>query len=139
MRPVAGVILRNDAGEVLLMRRSGEGTWGIPGGGLEAYESWESAAVRECQEETGWQIRIDGLLGIYSDPATQTHQYPDGSVRHFVGVVFLATAAHRVGQPDHESTELRWIQYDSLPAPLFGPDEPVLRDYFDGPGRVVIG
>jgi 8-oxo-dGTP diphosphatase len=131
VRPTAGVVLRDDAGRVLVARRRDEDTWGLPGGGLEPGESWADAAVRECREETGWSARIDGLLGIYSDPSTQVHRYPDGAWRHFVGVVFLATALERVGTPDGEATELLWVTMDELPAPLFAPDVPVLRDAFD--------
>jgi 8-oxo-dGTP diphosphatase len=140
IRPVAGVVLRDDDGRILLIRRRGEGTWGIPGGGVEPGESWASAALRECREETGWTATMDGLLGVYSDPTTQVHRYPDGSVRHFVGVVFLGTADRYVGGRDDEAYELRWVSGDALPQPLFAPDVPVLTDYF-GAGRAapVIG
>ena len=132
MRPVAGVILRDTAGRILLIRRAGEDTWGIPGGGLESGESWSAAAVRECREETGCTARIDGLLGVYSDPATQVHRYPSGVRRHFVGVVLLATATEHIRSRDGEAAEVRWVTQDDLPTPLFAPDAPVLDDYFDG-------
>jgi ADP-ribose pyrophosphatase YjhB (NUDIX family) len=133
VRPVAGVLLRDAEKRVLLIRRATENTWGLPGGGLEPGESWRAAAVRECREETGWNARIDGLLGIYSDPATQVHRYPSGALRHFVGVVFLGTAAEHISGRDNEAAELRWITHDELPEQLFGPDVPVLADYFGGP------
>ena len=131
MRVVAGVILRDTAGRVLLVRRRDENTWGIPGGGLDPGESWSVAALRECREETGWTAHVDGLLGVYSDPATQMHGYPNGSRRHFVGVVLLATAMDHSGGQDGEAAELRWVTHDDLPTPLFAPDAPVLDDYFD--------
>lgn len=131
MRATSGVILSDSAGSILLIRRAQEHTWGIPGGGVEPGESWADAAVRECREETGWEAYIDGLLGVYSDPATQVHRYPDGSLRQFVGVVFLATALRRVGPIGEEVTELRWVTASNLPEPLFEPDRPVLRDAFD--------
>lgn len=131
LRPAAGVVLRDDVGRVLLIRRATEDTWGIPGGGVEPGETWAAAAVRECREETGWDAHIDELLGIYSDPTTQTHSYPSGARRHFVGVVFLATAITRAGPLGDEATELRWVTGHDLPTPLFAPDAPVLRDAFD--------
>ncbi len=76
---------RNGAGELLLMRRADEGTWGLPGGGVEGGETWELGAKRECLEETGWTVRVTGVLGVYSDPETQTHTYPSGERVHFVG------------------------------------------------------
>ncbi|TDD14182.1 NUDIX domain-containing protein [Nonomuraea diastatica] len=92
VRVTAGVVLRDAGGRILLLRRAEDATWGIPGVGLEPGESWSEAALRECREETGWEARIDGLLGIYGDPATQLHRYPSGSLRHFVGAVFLGSS-----------------------------------------------
>lgn len=133
-RATAGVVLEYPHGRVLLMRRRDEDTWGLPGGGLERGETWARAALRECREETGWEARITGLLGIYSDPRTQIHRYPNGASRHFVGVVFRATPVRRSGDGDGEAAELRWVTADDLPSPLFGPDRPVLADAL-GPPR----
>lgn len=113
------------------MRRRDEDTWSIPGGGVEQGESWSDAAIRECCEGTGWQAQIYGLLGIYSDPTTQVHRYPNGARRQFVGVVFTATALRRVSSGDEEAVELRWVTDSDIPEPLFNPDRPVLRDAFD--------
>ena len=88
----------------------------------------------------GWQARVDGLLGIYSDPATHVHRYPGGDEQHFVGVVFLATATERDGVPDDEAVDLRWFEPHDLPHPIFGPDVPVLRDAVaDTTPRPVLG
>lgn len=138
LRATSGVILRDPSGRVLLIRRAQEDTWAIPGGGVEPGESWVDAAVRECREETGWEATIDGLLGVYSDPGTQTHRYPGGSVRQFVGVVFLATAVRRGAPVGEEATELRWVDADTVPEPVFPPDRPVLRDAFDPHRRLPI-
>src|SRR5690606_22063328 len=108
IRVVTGVVLRDNRGRVRRMRRASEATWGIPGGGLEPGETWSEAALRECHEETGWHARLEGVLGVYSDPATQCHQYRSGERRQFVGVVFLATPTVRTGSGDGEATELRW-------------------------------
>lgn len=97
VRATSGVVLRDADGRVPLMRRATEDKWGIPGGGVEAGESWSDAALRECREETGWAARIDDLLGVYSDPSTQVHRYPNGALRQFVGVVFWATALRHIG------------------------------------------
>lgn len=138
IRATVGVVLFDSEGRILLMRRRDEDTWGIPGGGVEPGESWADAARRECWEETGWRARLDELLGIYSDPATQVHTYPGGEVRHFLGAVFLATPIERDGTPDGEAVELRWVALagiDDVPGPVFAPDLPVLRDLLDSTGR----
>ncbi len=128
VRAASGIVVQDESGRVLLLCRSGEGTWGLPGGGVEPGETWEQAAVRECREETGWDVSIHGLLGIYSDPATQTHRYPSGRTVHFVGAVFLGSPLHRVFEVDGEAAQVGWFPLDELPEPLFGPDVPVLRD-----------
>lgn len=64
---------RDATARILLVRRRDEDTWGLPGGGLEAGESWRDAALRECRQEIGASARIDGLWGVYSDPKTQMH------------------------------------------------------------------
>jgi 8-oxo-dGTP diphosphatase len=128
LRVCCGVVVIDDRDQVLLMRRRDDGTWGVPGGGLEVAETWQQAARRECREETGWDVDLHGLLGLYSDPATQVHRYPDGRVVHCVGAVFLASPRARAGSPDGEATDIGWFGFDRLPTPLFAPDVPVLHD-----------
>ena len=116
------------ANRILLTHRADDGSWGLPGGGVEPGESWSQAAVRECQEETGWLVRIIGLFGVYSDPNTQEHVYPDGRCVHFLGVVLRAELTERVGEPREESIEADFFQLDELPMPFFEPDRAVIED-----------
>jgi 8-oxo-dGTP diphosphatase len=138
VRATCGVVVRDESGRVLLMCRSDEGTWGLPGGGVEPGETWERAALRECREETGWDISIHGLLGVYSDPTTQVHRYPGGRTVHCVGVVFLGSPLQRAGEPDGETSRLGWFMLDELPEPLFAPDVPVLQHAMESSGRPFI-
>jgi len=78
----AGAIVTDSRGRVLLQQlRIGRraGNWALPGGLLEADETVEEAARREIEEETGLQVRLTGLLGVFSRPG-------DASV----GVVYTA-------------------------------------------------
>ena len=61
--------------EILLMRRSDNGYWGLPGGFVELGESVAEAARREVAEETGWSVEIGRLIGVYSDPVHQVVDY----------------------------------------------------------------
>ena len=63
------------SGKILLMRRSDNGHWGLPGGFVETGESVADAARREVAEETGWSVELGSLIGVYSDPATQVVDY----------------------------------------------------------------
>lgn len=132
LAPTAGVVARDGEGHILLVRRGDDGTWGVPGGHVEVGESWQECAEREFTEETGASARIEGVLGIYSDPDHQRHHYPDGRHVQFVGVVFEGTirgAPDDVVPPtDGEITECRWFLPEELPSRIFDPDRPVLAD-----------
>jgi 8-oxo-dGTP diphosphatase len=116
-------------GRVLLVQRADDGSWCLPGGGVDPGESWADAARRECLEETGWLVRLTGVFGVYSDPDTQMHVYPNGDRVHFVGVVFVAEITEQVARADDEVLEVRFFHRDNLPQPLFAPDRPVLMDF----------
>ena len=62
------VVVTNPAGEVLLIRRSDNDNWALPGGAIDLGESLVQAAVRETREETGIDCEVTGLVGIYTDP-----------------------------------------------------------------------
>jgi 8-oxo-dGTP diphosphatase len=124
----AGVVAQDHAGRVLLIRRSDDGHWGIPGGAVNVGETWAEAAARECLEETGWIVQINGLLGVYSDPVTQMHRYPGGTLVQFFGVVFLGSPIRHSEISDDEASDMAWFELDELPGPLLAADVPVLED-----------
>jgi len=111
----AAAVIADGAGRVLLVHHTyGERNWEVPGGGLEARESAETAAVREVSEETGAEIELERLAGVYWDPA-----WGAAGGHHFV---FRARLAVRSPQPvvtDHaEISELGWFRRDALPRPI---------------------
>ena len=86
-RPVltVDVVIRYGDGFVFV-RRANEpykGFWALPGGIVEYGETVEEAAVREAREETGLEVRLLGLVGVYSEPSRD----PRG---HYVSIAFLA-------------------------------------------------
>lgn len=133
LQPTAGVAV-TDRGRILLVRRADDGTWCLPGGRLELGESVSDCARREFVEETGRSVDLTGLLGVYSDPADQTHRYPDGSVAQFVGVVFTGTAGPSVGPLAGDTVEVGWFGRSELPADLMACDAAIIRDAL-GAGR----
>jgi len=74
---------------VLIERRYPPRGWALPGGFVDVGESVEAAALREMREEIGCEVVLDGLLGVYSDPARD----PRG---HTVSIVYIG---HTSGAP----------------------------------------
>lgn len=63
----AGGCILNDKGEILLQRRGDCNQWGLPGGTVELGETPQMAAIREVKEETGLDVEVGDLIGIYTD------------------------------------------------------------------------
>ena len=79
LRPGASALIFDEARErVLLTRREDNGRWCLPGGGMDPGESVAEACVREVLEETGLEVRVTKLVGIYTTPDLFI-EYPDGN------------------------------------------------------------
>jgi len=117
---VSAVVWRDDARrELLLMRRSDNAHWGLPGGYVEPGESVAAAAAREVSEETGVQVAVGRLVGVYSDPALQVIEYPDGRRVHAVNLCFEADrVAEGVATTPDEVLATGYFAPDALPDPL---------------------
>lgn len=113
--PGAGVVVRDEQGRVLLCRRADDGTWGLLGGWASPGEAIQDTAAREAREESGWDVEITGLLGVYSDPAHMRWTYPNGDQAEFVNVIFEGRLRRQVGEADDETLELRFFAPGELP------------------------
>ena len=85
--PAVSAIVPDAQGGLLLIRRTDNGYWSIPGGGVEPGESVSEAAAREVREETGIDCEVVGLVGIYSNPG-HVAAYDDGEVRQEFSICF---------------------------------------------------
>ncbi len=106
----ASVTVMQD-GKLLVTRRTDNGMWCIPGGGVDAGETWSEAAIREAEEETGLTVAIDGILCAYSDPDV-VMAYPDGHHTQIFGVCFRAHPVSGEAGCSDEVTEVRWVTAD---------------------------
>ena len=136
-RPAAAVLLERQ-GEadaepsVLLLKRAvepGFGGWDLPAGYLDPGESFEMAARRETLEESGIEVALTGLNGVY-------HSAPANAVT----AVFRARAID-AGSPvrlDDESSDHAWVPRSELgqwlPRIAFGSMASALTDWARGPG-----
>lgn len=106
-------VVRNEHDDVLLIQRSDNGLWAIPGGGQDIGESVSQAAIREVKEETGIDVRIDRISGIYSNP-NHVIAYDNGEVRQEFSICFHATPIGGAIRTSSESTIVRWCPTISI-------------------------
>ena len=138
VRPGVAAIVRDARGRVLLHRRRVGAGWAPPSGHLEAGESLRAGVAREVREETGLTVWVGALVGVYSDPATQTVRYPDEREVHFVTALFDCRAVGGTLQGDErEGTAWAWFDADEWPAGLLPYAEVWLRDATAGARGVV--
>ncbi|HEX7127908.1 MAG TPA: NUDIX domain-containing protein [Thermodesulfobacteriota bacterium] len=116
LRAAASAVIFDARGRILLQRRSDNGRWGLPGGGVEVGESVSAAAVREVREETGLDVEVIRLIGLYSDPAFQVVRYPDGNVVHYVSACFECRVVAGALALCDETLALDWFDPRALPA-----------------------
>jgi len=116
-----GVIVQNASGHVLMIQRSDNGLWALPGGAQELGESTQDAAVRETFEETGVRVEVTGVTGIYSDPA-HVIAYDDGEVRQEFIIMLRAVPANPTQlRTSAESRNVEWVSPDALESKSIGP------------------
>ena len=107
--PSVNVVVGNEEGSILLIRRSDNGNWAVPGGAVDLGESVAQAAVRETLEESGIECEVTGIVGIYSDPRHVILYTSNGEVRQEFSIVLTARALSGQPTPSSESSEVRWV------------------------------
>jgi ADP-ribose pyrophosphatase YjhB (NUDIX family) len=83
----SAVIFNAERDKILLTRRTDNGLWCLPGGGMDSGENAAEACIREVREETGLHIRVTRLIGIYTSPDWLI-EYPDGNCVQIVAMSF---------------------------------------------------
>ena len=137
--PAVTVVVAREDGAILLIRRTDNGNWALPGGAIEMRESVADAAVRETLEETGVKCEVTGLAGIYSDPRHVIHYTSNDEVRREFSIVLTARPVAGQPTPSAESREVRWVPPPDLAGYMM--DRSMRKrvdDYLRGTGTPVI-
>lgn len=109
----SSAVVVDDEGRILLQRRSDSGNWALPGGAMDLGETFAQSVVREVKEETGFDVRIDRIVGIYSDPG-HVFAYDDGEVRQEFNICLACTITGGELAVSSESTDVRFVPSDEL-------------------------
>lgn len=137
--PAVAAIIFNYQGQILLQKRRDVSKWGLIGGHVEYGETVEQAIYREIQEETNLAIRIDRLIGVYSEPVSQTYHYPHKSVQ-YITTYFQGYLLDQVvnGFTNEETLQLSLFDPSALPAELAQLNAYWLQDALDTTSRAFI-
>ena len=111
--PACTVFVIDDQDRVLLIHRTDNDLWALPGGAQEFGEYIAETAVRETREEAGVNIEVTGLVGIYTNPH-HVVEFSDGEVRQQFSICFRALPIGGDLAASDESSEARWINQAGL-------------------------
>ncbi|MFP7494507.1 NUDIX domain-containing protein [Terribacillus saccharophilus] len=110
--PAVSAVIRNDQ-HILLQQRSDNGKWALPGGNMDPGESIQHAICREVIEETGLDISVERIIGVYSDP-NHIIAYTDGEVRQQFSICFAAEVSGGKLRKSEESFAVAWVHIGKL-------------------------
>jgi ADP-ribose pyrophosphatase YjhB (NUDIX family) len=114
--PSVTAIVENERGELLLVHKTDNDLWALPGGAMDLGEFMAETVVREVKEETGIEVAVTGVVGIYTNP-NHVMAYDDGEVRQQCSICFTTRVLGGQLATSSETSEVEWIapgRLDSL-------------------------
>lgn len=137
--PSVVAVVQDAENRVLMIHKTDNDKWALPGGGHEIGESITDSVVRETLEETGYDVAVETLTGTYTNPR-HVMAYDDGEVRQQFSLAFRCRLIGGQARTSSESKAVRWVtleEIEGLPLhpsmrlrisdALAGNDRPVLR------------
>lgn len=106
--PSVTAVIRDGDGRILIIHKTDNDLWALPGGGHDIGESIGDTVVREVVEETGITVQIDSIVGLYTNPE-HVLAYDDGEVRQQFSICFRAHPTGGTLRTSSESKEVRWV------------------------------
>lgn len=117
-------------GRLLLTQREDFETWILPSGGVEEDESLAQAAIRETKEETGLDIELTGLVGVYSRL---------GNMSAVHAILFSAKPiGGEIKCQAGETIAVEWFAFDEIPSPLSAGHKRRIEDAIASRSGVVV-
>lgn len=113
IRPAVSAFVLDASGRLLMIRRTDNDRYAIPGGQQEVGETLAQAVSREVLEETGVDVEVVGLVGLYSNPH-HVIAYDDGEVRQEFSICFRARYISGELRTSSESKEVHWVAQEQL-------------------------
>ncbi|MFB6294396.1 MAG: NUDIX domain-containing protein [Candidatus Nanohaloarchaea archaeon] len=110
---------------IVLVKRGQDpfrGMWALPGGHVEEGEQVRDTVRREAREETGLDVAIDEILGVYDEPGRD----PRGPV---ISIVYVCSTEQEVLEADTDAADADWSPVDDLPDELAFDHTEILDDY----------
>lgn len=108
------VFVTNDKQEILLIQRSDNGLWALPGGCQDLGETPAECAIRECFEETGFRVELIQLYGVFSSKCYEYCNYP-WKENEFTHILFQARLIGGEARLSEETKKIAWFSWDALP------------------------
>ena len=122
-----GVFVLKNGKFLMALRKGshGENNWSLPGGHLEFGETFEETAKREVLEETGLAVTNVRFGAV-------TNDFFKDDNKHYVSVWVVSDFESGVEQATEPEkyTDLRWVDFETLPTPLFQPWQALLTSEF---------
>ena len=124
----AATLVLDEQNRLLMMKRSDNGCWGLPGGATEPGEVVEDAVKREAREEVNLEIGEMSLFGVFSGPELY-YKYPNGDEVYNVTIIYVARDWRGEVRLNDEHTEWRWFAFTEIPDDVSPPIKPVIERY----------
>ena len=108
-----GGVIRDQEGRILLQRRADKNKWGFPGGAMELGESAKETAIREIKEETGLDVEVSKLIGIYT---AYYDEYPNGDRAQTIAIFLeFNVTGGQIIESNEETLELCYFALTDFP------------------------
>jgi ADP-ribose pyrophosphatase YjhB (NUDIX family) len=117
-------------GKILLTQREDFETWILPSGGVEDGESIAQASIRETKEETGLDVELTRLVGVYSRLSNMSPGYM---------VLFAAKPiGGEIKCQEGETIAVEWFEFDNIPGPLSAGHKRRIEDAISGVTGIIV-